>query len=181
MKLTEEKLQEMIEQYYDSIYRYCRIRVEEDQDAYDLAQEVFLALCRSYRKVECEGVRQWLYRTAYHKLADFYHEKSHSAKRLVSLEEVGDMPDPAMWFAQELVERRLSGEMLSSGQLEIYRAEALNLLSDLERRLYDGVFVKKKPYRMLAEEMGIHETALRKRVSRLVFKLHGIIKEIVKK
>lgn len=178
MKITKEKINEIVDANYDSIYRYCRMRMKE-QDARDITQEVFLALFDSYKKVELERVRQWLYNTAHHMTVDHYKEKERRKRRFLSLESAEEMQDPAARSVEELVEENLPENAFSEEQLSGCRAKVLMRLSDREKELYESVFVKKKSNAELAGQLGISESTLRKRISRLAFKLRGIVKEII--
>lgn len=178
MKITPEKVNEIVDSNYENIYYYCRIRMEE-QDAKDITQEVFLALLDSYKKVEFERVRQWLYNTAYYMVVDYYKEKERRKRHFLSLEAVAGMQDPTARFIEELVEENLPENVFSEEQIFDCRAKVLMRLSDRERELYENVFVEKKSYAGLAEQLGISESTLRKRISRLTFKIRKIVKKIM--
>ena len=38
MDMTEEALAKIVEENYDSLYRFCRSRVRTDHDAFDIVQ-----------------------------------------------------------------------------------------------------------------------------------------------
>ncbi len=51
--------------YYQSIYNYCFVRLNNEQSAKDCTQEIFLILYKKMDKLDLsENIRAWLYRTA---------------------------------------------------------------------------------------------------------------------
>src|SRR5581483_5947647 len=68
---------EFVEQHADAVYAYVLVRVRPRvADAEDLAQEVFLAACRSiadYRGTA--SLRAWLLGVARHKVEDYYRAR----------------------------------------------------------------------------------------------------------
>ena len=77
MKITAKLLQDFAEAYYDDIYKYCRRMGDNESDAYDLTQVVFLALNQHYSTIDYNKVRQWLYNTAHNIVVDYYKMKKH--------------------------------------------------------------------------------------------------------
>ncbi|MCM1529772.1 MAG: sigma-70 family RNA polymerase sigma factor [Alistipes sp.] len=61
----ENIFNEIAEQYYNAIFKYCCVRLDNEHAAKDCTQEVFLTLYRKIDKMKLsENVRAWLYRTA---------------------------------------------------------------------------------------------------------------------
>lgn len=61
----ESAFDEIAEKYYQSIYNYCKVKVNDEHGAKDCTQEVFLILYKKMDKLKLsENVRAWLYRTA---------------------------------------------------------------------------------------------------------------------
>ncbi len=60
----ENIFNEIAEQYYKSIFKYCYVKLDNEHAAKDCTQEVFLTLYRKMDKLKLsENVRAWLYRT----------------------------------------------------------------------------------------------------------------------
>lgn len=74
MSEVAKELETVTEQYYSEIYKYCRRRVNTDDTAFDITQNVFLALSERYLSIDRVSIRKWLYETARHKIADYYRE-----------------------------------------------------------------------------------------------------------
>lgn len=61
----ENIFNEIAEQYYNAIFKYCCVRLDNEHAAKDCTQEIFLTLYRKIDKLKLsENVRAWLYRTA---------------------------------------------------------------------------------------------------------------------
>lgn len=61
----ENTFNEMAERYYNAIYRYCCVRLDNEHAAKDCTQKVFLILYGKMDKLKLsKNVRAWLYRIA---------------------------------------------------------------------------------------------------------------------
>lgn len=61
----ENTFDEIAEQYYTSIFKYCCVKLSDEHSAKDCTQEVFLILYKKMDKLKLsENIRAWLYRTA---------------------------------------------------------------------------------------------------------------------
>src|SRR5436190_19887657 len=72
----------LYERYVMYVYHYLRTRVETDEDAKDLTQQVFLNAFDALPKYRVCGVsfKAWLFRIASHLATDSYrHRKKHMA------------------------------------------------------------------------------------------------------
>lgn len=72
-----EAFGELYGRYFDSIYRYLRSRVEEDRDAEDLAENVFLRALQSLGRYRERGwpFSAFLNQVAKNALADHYRQR----------------------------------------------------------------------------------------------------------
>ena len=80
METLDDALGRIAELYYDEIFKFCFRRVNNQDEAYDITQDTFLALIDSYKKIEPEKVRKWLYETAKNKIADHYRTKNKKSE-----------------------------------------------------------------------------------------------------
>lgn len=74
----KELLNELFEQYYDEIFRYCMCLTGEREAAYDCTQDTFLKLLRyldSYQ--EQEKFKSWLYRIARTTCMDYFRRQKN--------------------------------------------------------------------------------------------------------
>lgn len=161
-------LNEISIKYYDEIYSFCRRRVRSSEDAYDLTQEVFLALKEKIDKINLLSMRKWLYNTAHNKICDYYTNRKKENDNCTDIDVYDETLDLTTDFTEEITE----------DEIERHKVEILSLLSNDEKEFYDDVWIKHKTYKSLASKYNISEPALRKRVSRLHYKIRKCIKEL---
>lgn len=77
----------LVHAYYDEIYRYVCKQLSNNNDTYDLTQEIFISMLHSIKtyKKDQASFRTWLYRIATNKIID--HRRKCSLK-LISLDEI---------------------------------------------------------------------------------------------
>jgi RNA polymerase sigma-70 factor, ECF subfamily len=75
---TPEWLSYLFARYYDGLYRYLCYLTNDPDNAEDLANEVFLRLCRSLKtnSVNSEALPAWLYRVARNLVIDEYRRRT---------------------------------------------------------------------------------------------------------
>jgi RNA polymerase sigma-70 factor (ECF subfamily) len=82
----QDALREIYESYFDPIFSFVRLRVDELQVAEDIAGDVFLKLleaCRN-RKAPHHSLRGWLFRVARNTLHDYYGKKEKITETTLS-------------------------------------------------------------------------------------------------
>ena len=83
----ENTFDEIAEQYYTSIFKYCYVKLDDEHSAKDCTQEVFLILYKKMDKLKLsENIRAWLYRTADNVMRN-YRKKSRNSVPLDDLSE----------------------------------------------------------------------------------------------
>ena len=172
MNAIARQLEIITEQYYDEIYKYCRRRVDADDAAYDITQNVFLALSERFTSIDKIKVRKWLYETAKNKIADYYRELQKKKDMMT------DIP------VQELDEEQypLAYDPFNHMDDEEIEKTAKSIVKNLDARdkeLYLDRFVKRMGYSELAKKHGISEQNMRKRVSRLHSKIKKMILRVL--
>lgn len=172
MNDNARQLEIITEQYYDEIYKYCRRRVDTDDVAFDITQNVFLALSERFASIDIAKVRKWLYETAKNKIADHYRELQKKKDMMT------DVP------VQELDEEQhhLHYDPFNHMDDEEVERTAKNIVRNLEpqdRELYLDRYAKRMDYRELVQKHGISEQNLRKRVSRLHSKIKNMIRGLL--
>jgi RNA polymerase sigma-70 factor (ECF subfamily) len=128
-KQREEALASLYEGYYDKIVRYIFIRVGNQQEAEDLASEVFLKALKSLDSYQERGLpmEAWLFKIAHNLVVDYLRKGSKHIS--VPLEEV-EIADTAN--TEGIVESRLQLEKLS---------EALKRLPPAQREVIGLRFI----------------------------------------
>lgn len=150
------------EKYYKDIYSYCMSYLCCDDDgASDVTQEVFLLFQQKCDTLENVNIKSWLYRTAKNKIHEHYR-KLEQSKKFVDLDESALIVSEDELFAllDEFFE-------VDDEEIEKYKSAVLKTLSENERLLYNNIFIEKKKYKDIAEEMNISEKAVNLRALRL--------------
>ena len=77
-KNDAEAFARIYEEHFDKIYRYVFIRVENQMEAEDLTQQVFLNAMQSISSYKWQGVplSSWLFRIAHNQVIDYYRKAS---------------------------------------------------------------------------------------------------------
>lgn len=155
---------EIASRNYDEIFKYCRRRVRSDEDAYDLTQSVFLALSEQYNTIDICRVRKWLYNVAHNKIADYYIKNKTDKEYLTDV----DPASPDIYF-------NITDDY-TDAEIEKYSLAIISSLNEKEKTLYDEVYRQKLLYPALAKKYNISEACLRKRISRIKYKITHLIK-----
>lgn len=163
------ELSRIASMYYDELFKYCRRRVRTADDAYDLTQEVFLALAGLYANINAGSARKWLYVTAHNKIVDYYKSKKIEADNRTYV----DLSDDTLNLFEDFTEN------IGENELREHKNEIAKNLSQDEYLLYRGVFVEKKSVAALVSELNISEAAVRKRILRLSDKIRKLIKTLL--
>ena len=137
----QSALGQLFDNHYARVYRYAYAKVSREQDAEDIAQEVFLRMYQALDRFEQRGVpfRAWLMQIAANLVNDFYR-KNGSGARTLSIQQneidVAGDPDPAAEVELQLNVEEVIG--------------AMTCLTDLEREVIQLRY---------AAELSIAETA----------------------
>lgn len=169
MKIQLNQLDEIISQHYDEIFSYCRMRINSNEDVYDITQEIFLALIAQYNTVDCAKVRKWLYCVAHNHVVDYYKLNKKRQDLIDRLEVSYDAYDELFSDFDDLSDKDVAK----------YRAAILGQLTENEQILYREIYREHKSYSELSEQYQVSEATLRKRVSRLCYKIRSLVKTIL--
>ncbi len=167
LKVSLEKIAFL---YYDEIFMYCRRCVKCSDDAYDLTQSVFLALNERYKSINLQNIRQWLYNVAHNKIVDYYKNNKRDSDNCMDV----DIYDDSSLISNFDFTENITEKELEDNKTDIFR----NLTTD-EKKLYEAVYVKHYDYITIAESFKVSESALRKRISRLQYKIRKLINALL--
>ncbi len=81
--MTVKEYNRSVEEYADSVYRFIRADLRDDERANDIVQDSYEKLWRNVAEIEYVVVKSWLFSTAYHAMIDIIRKE----KRMTSLEE----------------------------------------------------------------------------------------------
>jgi RNA polymerase sigma-70 factor (ECF subfamily) len=150
------------DKYFDSIFYYMFKRLETQDEAFDLTQDVFIKALKSLDKYEDRGkpFLAWLYRIAFSTLTDFYRKSKR--QRVVSI-------------TDEYL-RELSCEIEESRSLqETGVMSALQKLNEQEMELIQLRYFEEHSFKEIADLMNINVNAAQVRVHRIIKKLRETV------
>ena len=160
-----EKLNEITEKYYLTIYKYCLRRTNNEHDALDITQNVFMILLEKYDNEEILDVKRWLMAVAKKRVERYFRDMYKTRSMFIDDELEEDIQsasyNPFEEFSEEEFEKMI--------------VDINSSLDEQEQKLYEAAFVKKVDYSEIASQLNISATALRQRISRLKKKIKEMI------
>lgn len=162
---VEQFINDCYEKYYQSIFKYCRVRLGEfSEHAEDCVQDAFVILQRKLNEGETvEQPRAFLYRTADNFVKRTVEHYSKERTRTVELTEAENAPAPPI----------ISDDF----DYDEFARILIATLSEQEQELYILKYVQQKSLKEIAEILNIQPTAVAKRVSRLRQRIKDLIYE----
>jgi RNA polymerase sigma-70 factor (ECF subfamily) len=82
--MTVLEYNKSVAEFADSVYRFIRGNLRDDERANDIVQDSYERLWRNVTEIEYTVVKSWLFSTAYHLMIDIIRKE----KRMTNLEEV---------------------------------------------------------------------------------------------
>ncbi|CAN5339489.1 sigma-70 family RNA polymerase sigma factor [soil metagenome] len=152
--------------YYKQIVSYVYHRIESKEEAFEITAQVFYKALESLPKYKIQAVpfSAWLFRIASNELNMRF--KKSKTNRVVDIDDEG-------------FEELKSGiEEITNDHLDAVLFEALNELDIDEMELIDLRFFEKRPFKEIAEILGIGESACKIRVYRIIEKLRTKFKNV---
>lgn len=159
--LSEERIKELIKDYYKSIYGFCLSQLENIDDAQDATQNAFSLLIERADKLEDRYMRAWLFEVASREVFNIRRQRKYKARffsfeenydKIVTLEDTG--------FS-------LENESVSEESIIDKKEKILGDLSDSEKKLYKMIYIDNLKQREVAEKLGISLKAVSVRSFRL--------------
>jgi RNA polymerase sigma-70 factor, ECF subfamily len=119
-----EAFSQLYEAYFDKIYRYMAVRIQNEMEAEDMTQQVFIKMLKSIDSYTIKGIpfSSWLYRIAHNQLIDHYRMQNKRAT--VPIDEIPERAnddDPQRNFEQKMdVEQLMQAtKKLTAAQQEV--------------------------------------------------------------
>ncbi len=84
--MTVKEYNRSVEEYSDSVYRFIRANLKDEDRSNDIVQDSYEKLWRNVTEIEYTVVKSWLFTTAYHTMIDIIRKES----RITTLEELPD-------------------------------------------------------------------------------------------
>jgi RNA polymerase sigma-70 factor (ECF subfamily) len=82
--MTVKEYNRSVEEYADSVYRFIRGNLKDEDRANDIIQDSYEKLWRHVAEIDYHVVKSWLFTTAYNNMIDIIRKE----KRIISLEPV---------------------------------------------------------------------------------------------
>jgi len=84
--MTVKEYNRSVEEYSDSVYRFIRTNLKDEERANDIVQDSYEKLWRNVSDIEYPVVKSWLFTTAYHTMIDIIRKES----RMKTIEDQDD-------------------------------------------------------------------------------------------
>lgn len=149
-------METQIQELYKPLFLYVRKRINIQEDAEDLTQEVFYKLSKS-NSDKIDNVKSWVYTIAKNTITDYYRKKK------IHTEEIGEYPEDETYNDNNVVEELSCCIEKYVEQLPKDYSSVM-MLSELEE-------VSQKE---IAEQLGMNYTTVRSKIQRGRKKLKDI-------
>ena len=167
--LKHKVVENAVSDYYNDIFYFCFSFLNDEEDARDVTQEVFLLLGEKAKELENINIRAWLYSTAKNKIMEAYREKVIRSKHVSFDEEGHAVVDPTSADFLDIPEEVSDETILSA------KDRLISKLSPSERALYESIYEKKRTRIEVAEELNISKSAVDMRLYRLKRKIERLV------
>lgn len=149
--------------YYKQIFAYVYQRMDDKDTAFDVTAQVFLKALTNLHKYEFKGVpfASWLYRIAQSEVYQMFRDKK--AQRTVNV----DVSDLRFLF-----------EEIEENYYDEYTPKVLSLIKELpeeEIKLIEMRFFEKRPFKEIAEILGITENNAKVKLYRILERIKKAI------
>ncbi|MDT0551785.1 MAG: RNA polymerase subunit sigma-70 [Bacteroidetes bacterium MedPE-SWsnd-G1] len=157
----EQQFVQQLEENQNIVHKVCRVYTTNSDAHKDLFQEITIQLWKAYPKFRGEAkFSTWMYRVALNTAITLYRK----SKRQIKTNDISD-------FHYKLESEEYDGEIEEQMKL-LY--QAIHQLSDVEKALI-LLYLEDKPYKEIAETIGITEVNARVKVNRIKTKLKTIL------
>ncbi len=157
----------LYDKYFESIYRFIFRRTANQSASADICSQVFLKAMQKLKAYQFKGVpfSAWLYRIASNEVAQFYREEKKN--RVVSIEttQLSDLIDEI----EETDNETLRKAMIAA--IDTLKADDIQLI---EMR-----FFEQRPFKEIAQIIGITESNAKVKTYRILEKLKKKIIQII--
>lgn len=151
--------QPLYERYYEDIFLFVFRRTTDEMLTADICSQVFLKALQRIKSYEYKGVpfSAWLYRIASNEVAQYYRKSNKN--RVVSMEETN---------IADLFEEIREHDDERHRQLLL---KALDSLKEDDLQLIELRFFEERPYKEIAEMLGITENNAKVKTFRILARL----------
>lgn len=163
----QEMFRELIEKYYDDVFRFCRYKTGHEQAAYDCTQDTFLHLTKYiYDYADRRKFKAWLFSIARNACHDYFR-KNHSGMEEWNWEQVQE--SKAVTADSDQAMRRV--------ELQTVLGQALEQLPMMQREAVVLHYIYDFKVREIASMTGVSLPTAKSRVRQGLMKLKEILPE----
>jgi len=146
----QEAFAQLYEEYFDKIYRYVTLKIGNETEAEDMAQQVFLKALQSISSFKWKGIpfSAWLFRIAHNQVVDYFRSKKRTNVPLNESLVSSDSSDNP----QSAVEQKLDIEQVFA---------ATKQLTESQREVISLRFTSELPVAQVAKVMGKSQGAVK--------------------
>lgn len=156
----------LYDKYYDAIFRFIYQRIGEQSTAADVCSQVFLKALQRLKKYQFKGVpfSAWLYRIASNEVAQ--HFRDHKKNRTVCADDVhlNDIIDEVKEQPNEQITKNL--------------LTCLDGLKEADLQLIELRFFERRPFKEIADILGITESNAKVKTYRILERLKKKITQL---
>lgn len=186
-KGDKQYLQDIVEKYYDDIFRFCTFQAGSREDAYDLTQETFLRFIRYVEGYHYRNLKGYLLTIAMNLCRDHLTEKSRRRDREVSFDREINSDSPSegdsLWdvfqpsdVISERMEESPESKLMES-DMHDRLMEALSCLPQMQRETLLLHYLYDMKYREIAKLAGVSVSTVKSRVKQGTEKLRAVMKK----
>ncbi|MCM1541110.1 MAG: RNA polymerase sigma factor [Blautia sp.] len=175
-------LQDIVEKYYDDIFRFCTFQAGSREDAYDLAQETFLRFIRYVEGYHYRNLKGYLLTIAMNLCRDYLTEKSRREEREVSFDREIDSEDTSesdslweIYQSPDKAEESPESRLLESDAHDRLM-KMLASLPQMQREALLLHYLYDMKYREIAKLTDVSVSTVKSRVKQGTEKLRGMMK-----
>ncbi len=186
-KGDKQYLQDIVEKYYDDIFRFCTFQAGSREDAYDLTQETFLRFIRYVEGYHYRNLKGYLLTIAMNLCRDFLTEKSRRREREVSFDREINSDDPSesdsLWDIYQPLEavagwtEESPESKLEESDIHDRLMEALSCLPQMQRETLLLHYLYDMKYREIGKLTGVSVSTVKSRVKQGTEKLRAVMKK----
>lgn len=184
-KGNKQYLQDIVEMYYDDIFRFCAFQSGSREDAYDLTQETFLRFIRYVEGYRHRNLKGYLLTIAMNLCRDYMTERSRRWDREISFDRgmiSGDEPESdSLWEIHQPLEA-FSEKRQASPETRLVEAdvhdrlmEMMSRLPQMQRETLLLHYLYDMKYREIAKLTGVSVSTVKSRVKQGTEKLRGLM------
>jgi RNA polymerase sigma-70 factor (ECF subfamily) len=170
-------IDEIIDTYYQKIYKLCLFYLENKQEAEELVQEIFIKILKKQTSFKGEShIYTWIYRIAVNTLINYIKRKK--LVEFISFENITNSRDISNGNENAAVDPALNLEKEELHQKEIKKLETcMNLLSNREKTAFYFFHYDHLKQKEIAEIMKTSISAVESLIHKAMKKLKRCVKD----